>query len=175
MSVKDCRVRSDKHDVQRQPLSATILASLVGAALVFGVTSAAAAGGAVTYTGTVKIANSDIPNAVPVAMPLSITIHGHRITGYQFPASLRCSDGSISNVDVDYVQQTLSPIPFTGNHFAVTVGNGSTGIGLTARITGTVKPGRHVSGHIGFNAHADSGVTPSGPLCTAAYDWVARA
>ena len=72
MSVKDCRIRSDKHVVQRQPLSATILASLVGAALVFGVTSAAAAGGAVTYTGTVKIANSDIPNAVPVAMPLSI-------------------------------------------------------------------------------------------------------
>jgi len=38
-----------------------------------------------------------------------------------------------------------------------------------------VAPGRHVVGHIVVNAHADEGVVPSGPACTAAYHWIARA
>ena len=159
-------------------VSRTILASLVGAAaaLVLGVTSAGAvAGGAVTYTGTVKIDNSNDGKYDPVAMSVSITIQAHRITGYQFFASLRCTDGSFSNVGVNYAQQTTSPIPFTGHQFAVTVGNASTGSGLTARITGTVAPGQHVIGHIRVDARADSGVAPSGPLCTAAYHWATRA
>jgi hypothetical protein len=154
----------------------TYLASVVvaTATLVAGVTSAGAvAGGTATYTGTVQIHNSNTGNSV--SMPLSITIQGHRITGYEFFASLRCTDGSLSNVGVNYAQQTSSPIPFTGRHFAVTVGLPSTGIGLTARITGTVAAGRYVTGHIRVEAHADSGVAPSGPLCTAAYHWVARA
>lgn len=55
------------------------------------------------------------------------------------------------------------------------MGNASTGIGLTARITGTVASGHHVIGHIRVNAHADSGVAPSGPTRTSAYHWIARA
>jgi hypothetical protein len=92
-------------------VSRRILASLVGAAaaLVLGVTSAGAvAGGAVTYTGTVKIDNSNDGKYDPVAMSVSITIQAHRITGYQFFASLRCTDGSRSNVGVNYAQQTTS-------------------------------------------------------------------
>ncbi len=128
-----------------------------------------------TYTGTVPIDNSNDGKVDPVPMPVSITIQGHRITNYQFFASLRCTDGSFSNVGVIYAQQSTSPIAFTGHHFAVTVGNPSTGSGLTARITGTVTPGHHVIGHIRVNASADSGVGPSGPACTAAYHWIARA
>ena len=128
-----------------------------------------------TYTGTVPIDNSNDGKSDPVPMAVSITIDRHRITDYQFFASLRCTDGSFANVGVIYAQQSTSPIAFSGHHFAVTVGNPSTGSGLTARITGTVTPGRHVIGHIRVNAHADEGVAPSGPACTAAYHWIARA
>ena len=154
----------------------TALAAIgAAAALVVGVTPAAAASGgsAVTYTGTVKLQNSDVGTSA--ALTFSITIRGHRITAYQFPASLRCADGSVSNVGVNSAQQTPSVTPFTGRHFAVTVGNASTGIGLTARISGTVTPGRRVKGELGVNAHEDSGATPSGPLCSSAYHWTARA
>jgi hypothetical protein len=158
-------------------MTRAVLASLIGAAgtLSLAVTSATAtAGGAITYAGTAKIDDSNDGRDDGAAMPLSITIQGHRITNYQFFASLRCTDGSFSNVGVYYDQQSSAPIAFTGNHFAVTVGNPSTGSGMTARITGTVAPRRHVVGHILVDAHADSGVTPSGPLCTSAYNWIAR-
>jgi hypothetical protein len=158
-------------------VSRRILAGLIGAAaaLILSVTSAGAvAGGAVTYAGTVEIDSSNDGKYDPAPNPVSITIQRHRITAYQFVASLRCADGSFSNVGVNPAQPRPSPIPFTGDHFAVTVGDASTGIGLTARITGTVAPGRYVIGHIRIDAHADSGVVPSGPLCTAAYHWVAR-
>lgn len=145
------------------------------ATLSLALTSAAASGGgAVTYAGTAKIDDSNDGKDDPVAMPLSITIQGNRITDYQFFASLRCSDGSFSNVGIFYDQQSSSPIAFTGTHFAVTVGQASLDSGLTARITGTVTPGRDVIGHILVDAHAYSGVTPSGPLCTSAYHWIAR-
>ncbi len=153
------------------------LAGLVGAAaaLALSVTSAGAvAGRAVTYTGTVGIDVSNDGKHDPVPNPVSITIQGHRITAYQFFASLRCADGSFSNVGINPAQLRPSPAPFTGRHFAVTVGNASSGIGLTARITGTVAAGRYVIGDIHVRAHADSGIVPSGPLCTAAYHWVAR-
>jgi hypothetical protein len=163
--------------VRRQLLlrvNTTLAAIGLAAALVVGVTPAAAKGGkAVTYKGTVNLQNSD--TGTSAALTFSITIHGHRITAYQFPASLRCADGSVSNVGVNSAQQTPSVIPFTGHHFAVTVGNASTGIGLTAEISGTVTPGRHVKGDLSVNAHEDSGATPSGPLCSSTYHWTARA
>jgi hypothetical protein len=158
------------------PLRVTAKLAAIGAAaaLVVGVTPAAASGGkAVTYTGTVKLQNSD--TGTSAALTFSITIRGHRVTRYQFPASLRCTDGSVSNVGVSSAQLTPSVIPFTGHHFAATVGNASTGIGLTAEISGTVTPGRHVRGDLSVNAHEDSGATPSGPLCSSTYHWTARA
>jgi hypothetical protein len=155
-----------------------ILASVIGAAvaLAVAVTSAAAVpAGAVTYNGTVAIDNSNDGKHDPVPMPVSITIQGQHITAYQFFASLRCTDGSRENVGVNSAQMASSPIRFAGRQFAVTVGNAATGIGLTARVTGTVASGRSVIGRIRVDAHADSGVAPSGPLCTAVYRWVARA
>jgi hypothetical protein len=126
----------------------------------------------VTYTGTVRIDNSNDGRNDPVAEPLSVAVYRHHVTGYDFSASLRCSDGSFANVGVSFDPRTSAPIPLRGNTFSTSTGNATQGDGLTAHITGRLS-GKHMSGSFQVQAHEFSGVAPSGPLCSSGYSWKA--
>jgi hypothetical protein len=56
---------------------------------------------AVTYTGSVRIDDSNDGRNDPINEPLSVTIDRHHVTDYSFFATLRCSDGSFMNVGLN--------------------------------------------------------------------------
>ena len=130
------------------------------------------AAAAVTYTGTVRIDNSNDGRNDPVAEPLSVTVDRHRVTDYSFFATLRCSDGSFMNVGLMYVRLSSAPIPLRGNTLSISTGDATQGDGLTAHITGRIA-GNHMSGSLQVQAHEFSGVAPSGPVCSTSYRWKA--
>jgi hypothetical protein len=127
---------------------------------------------AVTYTGTVRIDDTNDGRNDPIAEPLSVTVDRHHVTDYSFFATLRCSDGSFMNVGLNYVQLSRAPIPLRGNTLSISVGNATQGDGLTATITGRLA-GKHMSGSLQAQAHEFSGVAPSGPVCSSSYPWKA--
>ena len=129
----------------------------------------AGASTAMTYTGD---GPRDSPTAI-VPQPLNLTIQQNRITAFQFPARLRCTDGTLMAVVLISDQLKTPPIALKGNSFSFTVGDAGTGEGLNARLSGTVTAGRIVIGHAHVEAHESGGVTPAGPLCSSSYSWIA--
>jgi len=122
---------------------------------------------AVTYNGTLP---SGVGDSGPGATPISVTVASGRVTDYVFFAELRCTDGTIMNMGLNFVQLNRAPLPLNGNTLSATVGNPTQGFGLTAQITATIN-GKRMSGTLSARAQEDEGAAPSGPLCTASYRW----
>src|SRR5207302_8670982 len=55
-------------------------------------------------------------------------------------------------------------------HFDATIGDPNDGFGLTLHLVGNIANGR-ASGTADAQAHEYSGVTPTGPICTASFSW----
>jgi hypothetical protein len=127
---------------------------------------------AVTYTGTVRIDDTNDGRNDPTNQPLSVTVDRNHVTDYSFFATLRCSDGSFMNVGLNYVQLSSAPIPLRGNTLSISAGDATQGDGLTVNITGRLA-GKHMSGSLHVQAHEFSGVAPSGPACSSSYSWKA--
>ena len=128
----------------------------------------------VAYSGQTSpqdYTNDGVDNGVPETF--GFNFDGASVFNVVTFTTLHCPDGEFMNMGV-VPNMPGEPFLVLGGHFDATVGNPNTGDGFTVHLIGNIANGR-ASGTADAQAHEASGVTPSGPICSASFSWSASA